>query len=132
MQFVSPAPPLPNITSVHEQAMDPMETLDDSSYIHMLSDPSGGGDSGPLSFARLSAPLPYLTPHPGRSPCLQAQEVRGIYSSISSFRAKIDTDTTRAHSVNYLAANGSQQSPLEYFEGAGTCVKQLVRTLVFA
>lgn len=55
-----------------------MKTLDDGSAIHMLSDldPSGGGDGGPLSFARLSAPLPYLTPHPGRPPCLQLQEVR--------------------------------------------------------
>eukprot|EP00903_Cladosiphon_okamuranus_P014972 g13857.t1 len=56
------------------KAMDPMKTSEDNGAIHMLSDPSGGGDGGPLSFARLSAPLPYLTPHPGRPPCLQLQE----------------------------------------------------------
>lgn len=65
----------PHAISPREQAMDPMETPEGSGSIHMLSDPSGGGDGGPLSFARLSAPLPYLTPHPGHPPCLQLQEV---------------------------------------------------------
>ncbi|CAM9595183.1 unnamed protein product [Pylaiella littoralis] len=63
------------------KAMKPMETSENSSCIHVLSDPGGGGGGGgagagrsALAFSRLSAPLPYLTPHPGRPPCVQPQE----------------------------------------------------------
>ncbi|CAM9215021.1 unnamed protein product [Ectocarpus sp. 4 AP-2014] len=51
------------------KAMDPMKTSQDND-LHMLPDLG----EGPLSLARLSAPLPHLTPHPGRPPCIQPQE----------------------------------------------------------
>ncbi|CAM9304151.1 unnamed protein product, partial [Hapterophycus canaliculatus] len=58
--------------------MDPMETSQDSGALHMLSDLGEDGGKtngrGALSFARLSAPLPHLTPYPGRTPCLRLQE----------------------------------------------------------
>lgn len=58
-----------------------METSEDRGAVHMLADLDGedgkaGGGGGPLSFARLSAPLPHLTPQPGRPPCVRIQEVR--------------------------------------------------------
>lgn len=55
--------------------MEPMEQPQGNGAIHMLSDLGERGDGGTASFAQLSAPLPYLTPHPGRPPCLQPQEV---------------------------------------------------------
>ncbi|CAB1121058.1 unnamed protein product [Ectocarpus sp. CCAP 1310/34] len=51
------------------KAMDPMKTSQDND-LHMLPDLG----EGPLSLARLSAPLPHLTLHPGRPPCIQPQE----------------------------------------------------------
>ncbi|CAM9710852.1 unnamed protein product [Ectocarpus fasciculatus] len=50
-------------------AMDPMKTSQDND-LHMLPDLGEGA----LSLARLSAPLPHLTQHPGRPPCIQPQE----------------------------------------------------------
>ncbi|CAN0248639.1 unnamed protein product [Ectocarpus sp. 12 AP-2014] len=50
-------------------AMDPMKTSQDND-LHMLPDLG----EGPLSLVRLSAPLPHLTRHPGRPPCIQPQE----------------------------------------------------------
>ncbi|CAN0119299.1 unnamed protein product [Ectocarpus sp. 12 AP-2014] len=56
-------------TTFTVKAMDPMKTSQDND-LHMLPDLG----EGPLSLARLSAPLPHLTPHPGRPPCIQPQE----------------------------------------------------------
>lgn len=73
----NPSPSRNTKPSWREQAMAPMEQGSDS--IHMLSDLGQRGDNvGTLSFAQLSAPLPYLTPHPGRPPCLQLQEVGAL------------------------------------------------------
>ncbi|CBN78671.1 conserved unknown protein [Ectocarpus siliculosus] len=58
------------------KAMDPMKISQDND-LHMLPDLG----EGPLSLARLSAPLPHLTPHPGRPPCIQPQEFSVSFSS---------------------------------------------------
>ncbi|CAM9843310.1 unnamed protein product, partial [Laminaria digitata] len=65
------------------KAMDPMHTSQDDNSIHNLSftGDDTGGRSGGLSFAQLSAPLPHLTPHPGREPCLRTQQFSVSFSS---------------------------------------------------
>lgn len=58
--------------------MDAIHLSHDDNNIHMLTDPTGGEGDSSLSFARLSAPLPHLSTKPGRSPCLEPQEVRNL------------------------------------------------------
>lgn len=64
-------------TTFSLKAMEPMKLSADNGNLNLLA--QGGGGSDP-TLARLSAPLPHLTRHPGRPPSLEAHQARFVDS----------------------------------------------------